>query len=457
MKTYHDDEPIPLLVNKLYSDQTQLQYAYFDLPFVCPATGDIHGSSTFASGKSISLNLGEVLRGDRMKTSDFEISMNHDIECQYLCDRQVDVKDVKWAQQLIEDGYVTEWILDNLPSATSFVTVDRSKKYYAAGFKVGYKDFLPGSSEPVYYLNNHHTMVIRWRKAPGKDGDRGHKVVVGFEVYTKSVGSQQRNETGCPREVSGDVEPFTLQLPRNETDTADQYTDSSYIPPYDDSAASGSITIPYTYSVYFREENEVQWNNRWDLYFSDQAESSWTHWLAILNSFIISGVLGAICIVIWGRTMGGDVAGRGDGALESAKLTFRKRRSGEKKVGLLEKIDEQGEEVSSEDEMSGDVSGWKLLHGDVFRSPALGGLLAPIVGSGMQLLFMVAGLLILSCLGVLNPSFRGGFVSVGVGLFIFAGAFSGYFSSRVYKTFGGKDWRKNNIVASQLIFYGGFS
>lgn len=29
-------------------------------------------------------------------------------------------------------------IVDNLPGATSFVTADKSKKYYAAGFKLGF-------------------------------------------------------------------------------------------------------------------------------------------------------------------------------------------------------------------------------------------------------------------------------------------------------------------------------
>lgn len=28
-------------------------------------------------------------------------------------------------------------IVDNLPGATAFVTMDKSKKYYAAGFKLG--------------------------------------------------------------------------------------------------------------------------------------------------------------------------------------------------------------------------------------------------------------------------------------------------------------------------------
>jgi len=52
------------------SDHTQLQYAYFDLPFVCPPTGERHGGSSFGSGQSVSLNLGEILRGDRIMTSD---------------------------------------------------------------------------------------------------------------------------------------------------------------------------------------------------------------------------------------------------------------------------------------------------------------------------------------------------------------------------------------------------
>ena len=403
------------------------------------------------------LNLGEILRGDRIMTSDFDINMGQDVECQYLCDRQVGREDVKWAQDLIDDGYVTEWILDNLPGATSFVTVDRSRKYYAAGFKMGYAEIAFDTGRPTYYLNNHYTMVIRTQRAPGRAGNHGAKVVVGFEVYTKSIGGEHRNATGCPREVSGDQEPFALYIAPNITDLSAQYPDSSYIPQSQQDDDGATLTIPYTYSVYFRDENDVSWNNRWDLYFNDQHESTVTHWLAIVNSVIISGILGAIVIVIWARTMQGDIKGRGDGVLEEARLRIGKKRKNEKKVsnGLLEKVAEDlSADDLSDDESLDDASGWKLLHGDVFRPPPCGGLLAPLIGSGMQLLFMTTGLLLLSCFGVLNPSFRGGFVSVGVGLFIFAGLFSGYFSARVYKTFGGKNWRKNTIMVSQLFSRG---
>ena len=68
----------------------------------------------------------------------------------------------------------------------------------------------------------------------------------------------------------------------------------------------------------------------------------------------------------------------------------------------------------------------------------------------MQLLFMAIGLILLSAIGVLNPSFRGGFISAAVGLFVFAGVFSGYFSARVYKTFDGKDFGENALVTACL-------
>lgn len=381
-------------------------------------------------------------------TSDFELVMGKDVECQSLCTAQVSRSDVKQARQLIKENYVIEWIVDNLPGATRFVTVDRSRKYYASGFKLGYRDISPATGQSRFFINNHFTMVIRWRSAP-----EGGKVIVGFEVYPKSISAEGRKEDGCPKAVHKDHDGLGLYIPPNMSRLREKYGGLSYIPEDDEEDDDGAtLDIPYTYSVYFREENNVEWANRWDLYFTNQGEGSMTHWLAIINSLTISTVLGVTVFVIWSRTVQGDIKGRGDGAMEDRKLKVqsRRKRSGEKKgEGLLDNADiENDADMSSDDEAFEDTSGWKLLHGDVFRVPAYSGLLAPLVGSGMQLLFMVTGLLVLSCLGVLNPSFRGGFVSVGMGLFVFAGVFSGYFSGRLYKTFGGTSWRKNTLIVS---------
>ncbi|KAI9837084.1 MAG: hypothetical protein M1819_000733 [Sarea resinae] len=465
VKSYKDDESIPLQVNKVYSDNTQLQYAYYDLPFVCPPTGRKHGGSPLTSGSSISLNLGEVLRGDRIMMSDYEITMGKDVECQYLCSHEVDRRGIKSAQDIVSDGYVAEWIVDNLPGATSFMTVDKTHKYYAAGFKMGYKDFSPTTGKPRHFINNHVTLVLRWRKAPNSEGKNGAKVIVGFEVYTKSIGPGDRNTTGCPNNLQDIEQGMELYIPRNTTSVENKYPFSSYQPPEEDEDLDdgATLTIPYTYSVYFREEDKIEWGNRWDLYFVNQERSSRIHWLAILNSLVIAGLLTAVVAVILARAVHGDIKGyTKDGSIEDGKLKPKRKRGpngtksprlGEKsKEGLLEQNGdvENDADISSDDDSLEDITGWKLVHGDVFRPPPYGGLLAPLVGSGMQLVFMACGLLLLSCFGVLNPSFRGGFVSVGVGLFVFAGIFSGYFSGRIYRTFGGTNLRKNALMTALL-------
>ncbi|KAL8696802.1 MAG: hypothetical protein Q9224_002609 [Gallowayella concinna] len=458
IKSYVDNEAIPLQVNKVYSDRSQLQYAYYNLPFVCPPTGKKHAG--YASGRSISLNLGEVLRGDRIMTSDYDIAMGQDQQCQYLCSHRTDRQGVKRARKLIEEGYVAEWIIDNLPGATSFVTVDRTHKYYAAGFKIGYKEFSPSTGKQKYYINNHITLVIRHRQAPGRAGRNGGKVIVGFEVYTKSIEAAHRDSTGCPQDLRSDMDGMEMYIAPNNTNLASKYPSSSYLPEEDDFDDGSTLTIPYSYSVYFREDESIDWAKRWDLYFNNQEDSNVIHWLAIINSLVICSLLTVIVVMVINRTYrqvhGKDVSG------DEGKLLLKRRKPGngtksprlreKAPAGLLEQKGEaeRGDDFSSDEEFVEDITGWKLLHGDIFRAPQYAGYLAPLIGSGMQLVFMATGLLILSCFGILNPSFRGGFVSVGVGLFVFAGIISGYFSSRLYKTFGGVNWRRNTLLTALL-------
>lgn len=459
IKSYRDGETIPLFVNKVYSDNTELQYAYSELPFVCSASGRTHSGSSLISGTSLSLNLGEVLRGDRIMVSDYELVMGNDEEARYLCSHQVDRKGLKRAREIIRDGYVAEWIVDNLPGATSFVTTDKSRKYYAAGFKIGEEYYSSGSAEPQYFINNHVTLVIRYHQAPGKDGQQGKKVIVGFEVFPKSIEAGNRNEDGLPVDIHNVEYGMELHISPNTTDAEGEYADPSSISETDDLDDGATLTIPYTYSVYFREEEKLEWQNRWDMYFVAQDESSKIHWLAIINSLVILGLLTAVVAVIVARTIRGDIKGYKDGGVEEGKAKVKRvrgtrspRKSAEK-GGLLDHLGDADADadISSDEESLEDITGWKLVHGDIFRPPPYGGLLAPLVGSGMQLVFMAAGLLTLSCFGVLNPSFRGGYISVGMGLFVVAGLFSGYFSSRVYKTFGGQLWQKNVLVTGTLI------
>ncbi|KAK4244559.1 hypothetical protein C7999DRAFT_35074 [Corynascus novoguineensis] len=411
-RSYAPSAPIPLLVNKAYSDATQLQYAYADLPFVCPPTTD---------RQHVPLNLGEVLRGDRIvATSGVALRMREDVACTAACERPVVVgaAAIERARSMVEEGYLVEWIVDNLPGATSFVTADKSRKYYAAGFRLGVVD---GGK---VYLNNHHTIIIRYRRAPGKKGDEEESVIVGFEVYPQEH-----------RDEKFELPPPALMAGKTDAARGEEEEEEE------------TLTIPYTYSVYFREEESIEWSDRWDLYFVNQEDAVRVHRMAIVNSLVIYALLTAIVFVILARTIRSDIdRSRGDGgAAEKGALrsVWRRRAVGTRRPGC-----ERGDE---EEEALEDVAGWKLLNGDVFRPPANGHLLAPLVGSGMQLLLMVVGLVLLSAVGVLNPSFRGGFISFGVGLFMFAGLFSGYFSARIFRTFGGREWRSNAFVTVLLV------
>ncbi|KAI0489503.1 endomembrane protein 70 [Xylaria cf. heliscus] len=452
IKSYKEGEHIPLMVNKVYSDNTQLQYAYYDLPFVCPPAGRSHASGLL-SGQSISLNLGEVLRGDRIKISDIDLTVGHDNECSFLCDQQVTRRDLRRAKELVKDGYVVEWIVDNLPGATSFVTVDKTRKYYAAGFKLGFTKYDSSTGKPRYFLNNHHTIVIRYRAAPGRAGEGGGKVVVGFEVYTKSVGPGNKRENGCPVELQEIEDNLELYMPPNKTEdlSMQEQPPDNHDDHLDEGDDEDMITIPYSYSVYFRQDDSIEWDRRWDLYFVNQEEGSRIHWLAIINSLIICGLLTGIVAMILSKTIRTDIKGYKEGSIETGrkiKSTPRPRspKVDKNSLGLLEQDNEVDD--ASEDEALEDVTGWKLLHGDVFRRPQYGHLLAPLVGSGTQVLFMAFGLISLSAVGILNPSFRGGFLSFGFGLFVLAGLFSGYFSAKVYKGFGGVNFGKNALITA---------
>lgn len=425
---------------------------------MCHPTGRHHVGEGLLSGQSIPLNLGEVLRGDRIIASDMELEMNRDAPCQVLCNRELSRDDVVRATELISEGYVVEWIVDNLPGATSFVTVDKKRKYYAAGFKLGYIDHSLRDSHPRYYIHNHHTIVIRYRKAAGRAGDRGEKIIVGFEVYPKSIGMKnKRDENGCPADLKHINNALELTMPPNKTThgTKDSNSRPNSLDIEEEEEEEGTLSIPYTYSVYFREDEDIEWSHRWDLYFVNQEDASHIHWLALINSVIICGLLTGIVMIILARTVRSDIKGYRDAAAEDGKMrASQKARSAPKEgaPGLLDQGEslEDGGDLSDDDEVLEDITGWKLLHGEVFRTPAHGALLAPLVGSGMQLLVMAVGLVLLSALGVLNPSYRGGFVSVGAALFMFAGVFSGYFSARTFKNFDGRDYRRNAYMTALL-------
>ncbi len=119
---------------------------------------------------------------------------------------------------------------------------------------------------------------------------------------------------------------------------------------------TGKVPITYSYTVTFKEDNNIKWSSRWD-YILESMPHTNIQWFSILNSLVIVLFLSGMVAMILLRTLHKDIA-------------------------RYNQID-SGEDAQEE-------FGWKLVHGDVFRPPRKGMLLAVFLGSGTQILCMTA-------------------------------------------------------------------
>ena len=165
----HLTPQVPLKVNKVTSTKTQIPYEYYDIPFCLPPKrrGEME-------------NLGEVLAGDAITNSPYQLEMKVPKACVKLCAKSYSDKDMKMFRELIDEEYRVHWLLDSLPAA---VRNDRYD-YISRGFPIGFVT-PPTYQEPnVHCLYNHVRLLIKYNEDPALfKGSR----IVGFEVVPFSV------------------------------------------------------------------------------------------------------------------------------------------------------------------------------------------------------------------------------------------------------------------------------
>jgi transmembrane 9 superfamily protein 2/4 len=160
-----------------------------------------------------------------------------------------------------------------------------------------------------------------------------------------------------------------------------------------------------------------RWSRRWDVYLHGNPDDE-IHVFSIINSLMIVLFLSAVVAMIMMRTLHKDISYYNE----------------------MQTLEEAQEE-----------SGWKLVHGDVFRAPAVSPmLLSVLAGSGLQILSMTISTMVCALLGLTSQTNRGGMITTLLLLFVFMGSIAGYSSARVYKLFGGKEWKKNTLLTATL-------
>ena len=97
--------------------------------------------------------------------------------------------------------------------------------------------------------------------------------------------------------------------------------------------------------------------------------------------------------------------------------------------------------------------GWKLVHGDVFRTPQNCSLFCALIGIGVQFFVLCFLGLFLAVAELISPTLPGGSVYItAIILYSLTNAVSGFVSSGLYSQIGDGQWAWNIITTSTVFF-----
>uniref|UniRef100_A0A0D6QSK4 Transmembrane 9 superfamily member n=1 Tax=Araucaria cunninghamii TaxID=56994 RepID=A0A0D6QSK4_ARACU len=181
------------------------------------------------------------------------------------------------------------------------------------------------------------------------------------------------------------------------------------------------IDVEFTYSVKWAQ-TDIPFERRMDKY----AKSSFLpqhleiHWFSIINSCVTVLLLTGFLATILMRILKND---------------FIKYSRDE------ESMDDQEE------------TGWKYIHGDVFRYPSHKSLFSAVLGSGTQLLALAMFIFTLALVGVFYPYNRGALYTALVIIYALTSGIAGYVSASFYSQLEGENWLRN-LLLTGCIFCG---
>ncbi|EEA18735.1 Transmembrane 9 superfamily member 2 [Talaromyces marneffei ATCC 18224] len=393
--SYDEGQSVPLYVNHLtpgiarQDDQLHavLSYDYYNPIF--------HFCQPKDGPVDVRESLGSIIFGDRIRTSPFELHMAKNETCKAVCGEvEFGPRDARFTNNRIAQGYNINWLVDGLPAAMLNLDPFTGAEFYNPGFLMGYVD-----EDGQSVLNNHFIIFIDYHKVGLATQDKYR--VVGVLVQPESRGDSfvsGNNQVDCGE--GGNAMILSEEIPTK---------------------------VVWTYSVYWRESNTA-WATRWDKYL--HVFDPKIHWFSLINSSVFVVFLVGMVSMILIRALRKDIA----------------------RYNRLDQInldDLNGTSVV-EDGIQED-SGWKLVHGDVFRCPKSPLLLSVLLGNGAQLFVMTGVTVAFALFGLLSPANRGFLGTTVVILYTLFGFIGGYVSSRAYKSFGGEAWKRNIVMTPLLI------
>lgn len=316
-------------------------YQYFDLPFCQPKTKD-----------NKLLTLGEVVDGNRMVATQYELSFMSNRDKTTLCKRQLSKDDLKSFRKAVSKDYYFQFLFDDLP---------------VWGY-IGKVEDSGGKGQKLFLFTHFH-----------------------FEVAY--------NEDRVI-EINVSTDP-TLVV--------------------DISDGINEATVEFTYSVSWKT-TDVKFARRMDKYRKYQFLKHHLdiHWFSIVNSCVTVLLLTGFLATILMRVL--------------------------RKDFMKYSVDEEEPEDAEE-------SGWKFVHGDVFRFPPNKSLFCSFAGTGLQVLVLTFCIFGLSIIGPFYPYNRGAMFTALITLYALTAGTAGYSSASYYKQMEGTKWVRN-LILTAIVFCG---
>jgi transmembrane 9 superfamily protein 2/4 len=388
---YEGAETVFMFTDLVQSKKTHVPFEFYDLPSCdAPVMNNFRRKH-----KTQRKNLGARLQGVELKPAPYVLKILQNINCMTLCERNLGFREVKSLRKLVERQYRVHFTFDQLP-----VLMRSSELNYAVrGYPVGFKapPSYTGLDHDEFYLYNHLKFTITYQ--PGQGDESSGVYITGFDVHPVSI-------RHGPDTCSNDEEDGG---PINDP--------SSYLP-LTMTTSGQKNTVAYSYSVEWIE-SALPWADRWDVYLIGSPDDD-IHFFAIVNSLMIVLFLTGAIATIMIRTLKKDISSYN--------------------------------EMSMLEDGGAEETGWKLVHGDVFRPPSTSPMaLSVLVGTGAQIgtAFFIS--MLSAVFKLLNPMRKGQTLTAILILYVLCGSVGGYVSARIYKFCDAKAWKMNAILTATAL------
>ncbi|KAA8522917.1 hypothetical protein F0562_009340 [Nyssa sinensis] len=341
-------------------------------------------------------NLGELLMGDRIENSPYRFKMYTNESEIFLCQtKPLSGEEYNILKKRIDEMYQVNLILDNLPA----IRYTKKEGYFSrwTGYPVGIK------VKDVYYVFNHLKFTVLAHKYEETNVAR----VMGTGDAAEMIPTVGNSGSDVPgyTVVGFEVIPCSFQHNAESVKNLKIYDKYPSLIKCDPSTVAMPIkegeTVAFTYEVSF-VESDIKWPSRWDAYL--KMEGAKVHWFSILNSLMVITFLAGIVLVIFLRTVRRDLT-------------------------RYEELDKEAQA-----QMNEELSGWKLVVGDVFRAPTYPSLLCIMVGDGVQILGMAVVTILFAALGFMSPASRGTLLTGMIFFYLILGIAAGYVAVRLWRT-----------------------